>query len=149
MWCDREAGNTMNNRIRAVSIIALVMSISVIRPDAAMAREKRQAGASTRAPLDFSLRNRGGVRPTSTSHIAFKEAWAEFYSTPGKALSRRASRSTGTGRSSSFTAGQPKTMQCEFAKLPANVPGRSQRPGQRATARHSSVVAPQTDPRRR
>ena len=136
----------MNNRIRAVSIVALVMSISAIGSDDAMAREKRQTGASTRAPLNFSLRKQGSVRPTSTSPIAFKEAWAEF-STRAKALSGRASRSTGTSRSSSFTQGEPQTMQCEFAKLPADVGVRPQRQGLRAPARHSSFVAPQTDPR--
>ena len=149
MWCDREEGNTMKNSIRAVSIIALAMSISLIGSDAAMARGKRQTGASTKAHLNFSLRKTSSVLHPSNSFANYKEAWAEFRSTPTRMRSHSGSHSTGMGRSSSFTAGQPKTMQCEFAKLPANVPGRSQRPGQRATARHSSVVAPQTDPRRR
>ena len=138
----------MNNRIRTVSIIVLAMSISVIGLDDAMAREKKQTGASIRAPLNSSPRNRGSVRPANNNHIAFKEAWAEYYSTPARTLNR-ASRPTGMGRSSSFNAGEPSTMDLEFAKLPRDVPGHTQRPGQRSKARHSSVVAPQNDPRHR
>ena len=137
----------MNNSIRAVSIIALAMSISLVGPDQAMAREKRQTVASTRSPLNFPRRNTSSVRRASNSHIAFKEAWAEFFSTPARMRSRG---SSGTGRSSSFTAGEPKTLQCELARLRRmSLSGALKSQVSGAQAHHSSVVAAQTDPRGR
>ena len=139
MGCDKEAGITMNNSMtRAVSIIALAMSMSVVGPDDAMAREKGQTGASTRTPLNFSLRNRGNVRPTSNSPIAFNEAWAEYYSTPGRTRSpaHPANRHWSVLVLYSRRA---KTLQCEFTKSPPDVSGRTQRPGQRAQVRRSSL----------
>jgi hypothetical protein len=58
----------MNNRIpKAFSIIVLAMSISVIGPDHAMAKGKKQTGVSSGASLNSSARSRSSLRSTSNS----------------------------------------------------------------------------------